>query len=151
MTSVPKLFEKVCDDYEQNNKYNGQYPEFSEVKSQLFRHRTESLPPLPDDVTDVDFNTIDPIWRRTKRGTLFMRKHDPNHGITIFCTEEQLQLLSEVRFLVADGTFKTAPEPYEQIYSFHGIVGNRRIPLLWALMKMFYKQVAFVTFLSSFL
>ena len=84
---------------------------------------------------DIDFTAIDPTWSTTKRGTSFLRKHDDNYGITIFATEEQIQLLSERRFLVADGTFKTAPEPYQQIYSFHGIVGNRRIPLLFALMQ----------------
>ena len=130
--TIPKLFEDVCGEFEEN--YNGECPDFTEVKSQLYRYRAESLPPIPDDVGTIDFDEIDVIWRKTKTGGRFMRKHDVDYGITIFASTEQLQLLSECRFLMADGTFKTCPNPYSQIYTFHGLFGNRRIPLLWAYM-----------------
>ena len=63
-----------------------------------------------------------------------MLKHDTNWGITIFSSLEQLQILADSRFLLADGTFKTAPPPYAQLYTLHGIQNNRRVPLVFALM-----------------
>ena len=133
---MPKLWEDVCGAHERRHPNAGhRYPEFSEVKSTLYRYRSNALPPIPDEIDDVDFNQIPAVWSTTSRGTRFMRKHDINFGITLFCTNEQLDLLSETRFLVADGTFKTAPDPYRQVYTFHGIIGGRRIPLVFALME----------------
>ena len=110
------------------------YPAFSEVKSSLYRHRSITLPPLPTTIHDIDFAAINQEWSRTNRGSRFMRKHDTQFGITIFTTLEQLQLLASSRFNLADGTFKTAPPPYAQIYTIHGVENNRRVPLVFALM-----------------
>lgn len=132
---VPKIWDQVLDWFERTFNYNGDLPEFIEFKSTLYRQRAESLPPLPANVHDIDFRAIDLVWSTTRRGTRFLLKHDRNWGITIFSSAEQLQVLSDCRSLLADGTFKTAPPPYQQLYTIHGIAGNRRIPLVFALMS----------------
>ena len=63
-----------------------------------------------------------------------MRKHDANFGITIFTTFEQLELLVDSQQNLADGTFKTAPPPYKQVYTIHGVENDRKVPLVFALM-----------------
>ena len=91
---VPRVWEDVLDWYEQTHNNAGWIlPEFSEFKSSLYRHRAESLPPLPNNINDIDFGAIDRTWSTTRRGTQFLRKHDTNWGITIFTTLEQLQVL----------------------------------------------------------
>ena len=131
---LPRIWEETLDWYEQNHNHRWMLPDFYEVKSSLYRHRNIALPPLPGVIDDIDFNAINPVWRTTSRGTQFMLKHDTNYGITIFSTVEQIELLSQARFLLADGTFKTAPPPYQQLYTFHAIRNNRRVPVVFALM-----------------
>ena len=132
---VPRIWEEVLEWYERTHNNNGWIlPDFTEFRSTLYRHRAVSLPPLPHNINDIDFGAVNPTWSSTLRGTQFMRKHDTNWGITIFTTSEQLQLLADSRFLVADGTFKTASAPYQQLYTIHGIANNRRVPLVFALM-----------------
>ena len=131
---LPKMWEEVIEWHENAHGHGYVYPEFSEFKSSLYRQRSLSLPPLPATVNDIDFATINQEWSRTSRGTQFLRKHDTNFGITIFTSIEQLELLADSRFNLADGTFKSAPPPYQQIYTIHGIENNRRVPLVFALM-----------------
>ena len=110
------------------------YPEFENPKSQLYCHRAASMLVLPNTVQDIDFAAVDQVWSLTHRGNQFMIKHDTNFGITIFTTLEQLELLVDSRYNLADGTFKTAPPPYLQLYTIHGVENNRRVPLVFALM-----------------
>jgi hypothetical protein len=131
---LPKLWEEVVDWHDQLYDVGLVYPDFAEVKSTLYRHRSLTLPALPVTVDDIDFAALNQEWSRTHRGSLFMRKHDTQFGITIFTTLEQLQLLADSRHNLADGTFKTAPPPYAQLYTVHGLEDNRRIPLVFALM-----------------
>lgn len=43
-----------------------------------------------------------------------------NNRCLIFSTRTNLQLLSQSRHWYADGTFKTAPMLFEQLYTIHG-------------------------------
>ena len=131
---LPKMWEEVIDWHENTHGQGFVYPDFEEFHSTLYRHRSTTLPDLPATVNDIDFAAINQEWSRTMRGTQFMCKHDTNYGITIFTTLEQLELLADSRFNLADGTFKTASPPYQQLYSIHGIENNRRVPLVFALM-----------------
>ena len=131
---LPRLWEEVLNWYDLQYQDGWILPDFNEYRSSLYRHRSESLPPLPNSIHDIDFGAVNPTWSSTSRGTQFMLKHDTNWGITIFSSLEQLQILAASRFLLADGTFKSAPPPYAQLYTLHGIQNNRRIPLVFALM-----------------
>ena len=131
---LPRMWDDVLEWHETTHGQGFVYPDFHEYKTTLYRHRAISLPDLPGNVHDIDFTAIDQTWSCTKRGTQFMRKHDTNYGITIFTTQEQLELLADSRFILADGTFKTASPPYQQLYTIHSIENNRRVPLVFALM-----------------
>ena len=43
-------------------------------------------------------------------------------------------VLKDSDVIFSDGTFKTAPPPYVQLYTLHGVVRDRRIPLVFALL-----------------
>ena len=131
---LPRLWEEVLNWYDLQYQDGWILPDFNEYRSSLYRHRSESLPPLPNSIHDIDFGAVNPTWSSTSRGTQFLLKHDTNWGITIFSSLEQLQILADSRFLLADGTFKSAPPPYAQLYTLHGIQNNRRILLVFALM-----------------
>ena len=103
---LPKMWEDVVEWHENAHGHGFVYPDFHEFKSTLYRHRPESLPPLPATINDIDFAAINHEWSRTHRGTQFLRKHDVNFGITIFTSLEQLELLANSRFNLADGTLR---------------------------------------------
>ena len=56
-----------------------------------------------------------------------------------------------------DGTFKTAPQPFTQVYNIHGLVNGRTITCVYALLKnktqdtynkLFEKLASFNTYLN---
>jgi hypothetical protein len=57
-----------------------------------------------------------------------------NERIVAFATQANLNLLQRAAELFVDGTFKTTPEPFTQIYSIHGKVLGKVVPLVYALL-----------------
>ena len=55
--------------------------------------------------------------------------------IIIFTTKRNLQLLSTTNFWYADGTFKTVPSLFNQLYTIHGVINNDVLPLVYILMS----------------
>lgn len=53
--------------------------------------------------------------------------------IIIFYTEKNLEYLVRSRTIFCDGTFKTAPAMFYQLYSIHGIVFGHVFPLVYIL------------------
>ena len=52
----------------------------------------------------------------------------------MFGTEENLRLLSISQYWFADGTFKTVPHFFHQLYTVHGKVGEIVVPLIYILL-----------------
>ncbi|CAF3849720.1 unnamed protein product [Rotaria sp. Silwood1] len=65
---------------------------------------------------------------------------DGTQRILLFTTSENLKWLQEAKFWIMDGTFKTVPTLFRQLYSIHapagGSVNFRIVPLVYALMTM---------------
>ena len=68
----------------------------------------------------------------------------PNHEVTsikvlhaLLRSFDHYMKIAFHLFLLADGTFNTAPDPYRQVFMFHGRMGSRRIPLVLALMEQY--------------
>ena len=63
---------------------------------------------------------------------------DITEGILIFTTSENLKWLHEAKYWLMDGTFKTVPTLFRQLYSIHALAGRndtfRIVPLVYALM-----------------
>jgi len=54
--------------------------------------------------------------------------------ILIFCTREGLELMSEYEHRLADGTFKSAPSIFTQIYTIHVSKYSTVLPVVFALL-----------------
>ena len=106
-------------------------PEFSFVRSQLSRARSKLLPQVPHDVDDV---VIQGAWRKTWRGERFLLRQSNDWGIVMFATRRNIRVLVRCRQLYMDATFRTAPRPYEQMFSVFGDYNGRVVPLITALM-----------------
>lgn len=54
----------------------------------------------------------------------------------MFATDENLQILKSCKLWMADGTFKSVPAIWHQLYTIHGYVTqqNTSIPLIYILL-----------------
>ena len=91
------------------------------------RIHTEQLPKPPQKLED---DSITDEWSRTLRGGQFLLHQE--RSMAIFAAEEGLRFLSNSKYILADGTFKTAPHPFHQIYIIHGSAGDFVVPVVWA-------------------
>lgn len=61
-----------------------------------------------------------------------------NHRVCIFSSPANVNALVSSPYIIGDGTFKTSPSLFKQLYSLHGIVGgsenSRHVPLVYALL-----------------
>ena len=55
--------------------------------------------------------------------------------IIIFSSDEQINILQSTHHLLADGTFKVAPEMFYQLYIIHAIYRDHVIPVMYALLR----------------
>lgn len=60
--------------------------------------------------------------------------NDGNDRVLIFSTRRNLSLLAQSRNWYADGTFKTTPMLFQQLYTIHGILNNNVLPAVFALL-----------------
>lgn len=106
-------------------------PLFDNLRSRLKRFRSRFVPPIPSSVNDVK---IENGWAKTWRGTKFLTLHDNNVGVLVFTTKKMIQTLGDCTCLYIDGTFKTAPHPYKQLMTIHGLYNDHVIPLTFCLL-----------------
>lgn len=106
-------------------------PDFRNVQSRMKRLRRSFLPPIPRDINDV---TIQDEWARTWAGRSFLSHIDNNWGICVFTTKKLLKALQTSECIYLDGTFRTAPLPYQQFVSIHGRYHGYVVPLVFCLM-----------------
>lgn len=96
-------------------------PRFESIRSTLNRTRALVVPPIPANIADVD---IPGEWGETWRGEAFLRIQNRDRGILIFQTNEDIRLLSRCQTIFMDGTFKTAPHPFNQLFTIHGLLNG---------------------------
>ena len=80
---------------------------------------------------------LPPEYQVTSAGERFLI-HDSGIGdekrILIFGSPDALQLLRESSHWFGDGTFKVCPRVFFQVYTLHGLVQDRIIPCIYALL-----------------
>ena len=81
-------------------------------------------PPILADIDDV---VIDDVWAETWSAEQYLFHLDNDWGVAIFGTEDNLRFNGTCSEIYLDGTFKTAPHPYEQMFTIHGKYRDRVI------------------------
>ena len=73
-------------------------------------------------------NKINPQWKNTRSGKR-------NFGPLVFSTDKMPEALSNSKNTLCDGTFKCAPEPFQQLFTAFNVKAGRKLPLIFALVK----------------
>jgi len=97
------------------------------------RNRRDGIRALPNNLQQLQ---LPPDLCQTKSGQNFLL-HDSGPGndrILIFGTEAALDALGENGDWFMDGTFKTAPPLFEQLYTIHGVRQHAVLPCVFALL-----------------
>ena len=110
------------------------------MASSAYRARRDSLPPLPANLAALQ---IQGRWAQTTQHQAFLLfdEQNGNDRIICFCSEEDLQQMCDSDVLYMDGTFNTAPRMFAQLYTIHGFLQGKQMPLAYA---MPYLQVNFI-------
>jgi hypothetical protein len=112
-------------------------PNKQALRKQITYVRGKNMPSQPQSLQDINV----PInLRATISGNQFLAKELEigDEKIMIFCTESNLQHLQEADYWIMDGTFKTVPTLFLQMYTIHALVGGEDnacvFPMVYALM-----------------
>ena len=113
----------------------GQLPSVSLMKRTLQRARqqVDQPPPNPTSLTELEFpekytKTID------EHPFLLYDSGPSNDRILLFTTQRNLDLMAQSDHWFADGTFKSAPQLFTQVYTIHALKYHTVIPTIYAVM-----------------
>uniref|UniRef100_A0AAV2J7G9 MULE transposase domain-containing protein n=1 Tax=Knipowitschia caucasica TaxID=637954 RepID=A0AAV2J7G9_KNICA len=104
---------------------------FSSFRTILNRARSKRMPEIPRGVEEVE---IQGPWAETWQQEEYLLHKDNDWEIAIFATKENLRALSQCRKIYMDGTFKSCPGPYSQIFTILGQYRGWVIPLVTCMM-----------------
>ena len=104
-------------------------PTFTGCKSQMHRTRQEDLPKLPQSAAEVQ---LAGEYAQTSTGDNFVLQQTDQP--VILATDENLRVMAKCETLLMEGTFKAAPNLYNQLFTIHGIYKDRCLPLLYCLL-----------------
>ncbi|KRY31386.1 hypothetical protein T03_9339, partial [Trichinella britovi] len=116
MKTVPQIFHEEASSASADLETASQFPTYKSVKTAMYRKRAQKFPRLPPTRQQLE---IPPQWRMTKSDRRFLLYNNVYNSILIFCTEENLSVLSEHSVWSMDGTFKIVPEWYQQMFTIH--------------------------------
>ena len=109
----------------------GAVPTFDSVSTRLEHSRARLWPVVPNTVHQVN---IQGPWCTTWQGRLHLVDYDNKWGVALFASDLAIRALRRSSTLYIDATFCTAPHPYEQILTIHGMYRNHHIHLASAFM-----------------
>ena len=105
-------------------------------------YRARNLPPAP---TSIGMFQIPQPLMLTERGSLFVQSIDRNSGMVILSSDEQLLQFARCRTLFMDGTFKTCPNLWSQLYLIKGQVRHGQNLLIAAVLLTSKTQDTYIT------
>ena len=101
-------------------------PTFNSCRSMMHRARRQGLPNIPRTCADI---TLSGEYEMTLNNQQFLLHQDQD--IIIFGTQQNLQILAQSATIYMDGTFKSAPEMFTQLYTIHATYRDHVIPAIY--------------------
>ena len=111
-------------------------PSRDAMRRQVKRARRTELLAEPNTLNDID---IPNQYQMTLAGQNFCRDIIVDNERLLFTSDNNIRYLNRAQFWIMDGTFKTVPNIFIQLYTIHAPVGvgqdKQILPLLYALMS----------------
>ncbi|KRY06582.1 hypothetical protein T12_3131, partial [Trichinella patagoniensis] len=117
MKTVPQIYHEDASSASADLETAGQFPTYKSVKTAMYRKRAQKI-----SRTFTNSSAAGDSTPMTKSGRCFLLYNHVYNSILIFCTEENLSILSEHSVWSMDGTFKIVPEWYQQMFTIHAAV-----------------------------
>ncbi|CAF0979411.1 unnamed protein product [Didymodactylos carnosus] len=111
-------------------------PSYQASQRTIERRRKKADHPLPtpQQLSDIHFPQELTLTTTNERFLLCDINHH-QHRIIIFASDKDLERLSNSERWHCDGTFKIAPQLFHQMYTIHGIIKNKSVPLVYAFLS----------------
>ena len=124
-------------------KENSVVPDYYSVKSTMYRQRATKIPELPGNFKNL---SIPRRFRKTVTGERFLLKNDTENGLVVYSTTEALTIFASCEYIIGDGTFKSCPPPYVQLYVLLGIKNDEKLWLPPRLLRKYKNSTKFRKF-----
>jgi hypothetical protein len=116
-------------------------PEFQSVRSGLYKAKRKGQPALPKSIDDINLDNM-ASFKETEDHRRFLlkdfsfksSKKDATERIIIFCSDWGLEMLCKASRIHSDGTFKTSPMFFYQLYIIHSWYKQTMFPCAYVLM-----------------
>ncbi|CAF1466004.1 unnamed protein product, partial [Rotaria sordida] len=95
--------------------------------------RDDNIPSEPKTFADIVIPLNFQITITNQKFILY-DNNDDNRRLLIFASKEQLDFLNQCESWHCDGTFAVAPKMFEQMYSVHGSIRGKSLPLVYSLL-----------------
>jgi hypothetical protein len=120
------------------------FPDLYSIKSSLYSHKWKNFPPLPHNLDELVVPSQLTITEDDKSFLLCDGKVDKER-VLIFASRTGLEILSKTTQWHADGTFKSAPQMFLQVYIICGFYKDKIFPCVYSITtaknEMIYKYI----------
>lgn len=135
--SMPIIYKKnVKPLYDKGIHLVTEVPSFRSVKCSLYSARKRKL-----QMDKTVFTELSEVEVPAPYQTFLVADYQyEDSRLLVFCSDEAKPLLGEVKEYFCDGTFKSAPKPFHQLFIIYGDLGSSSgttnvVPLVFALMS----------------
>ncbi|RWS22729.1 uncharacterized protein B4U80_09036 [Leptotrombidium deliense] len=107
-------------------------PTYKRVARTMQRQKSKLLPPEP---TSLELINLTGDWLETNNKEQFLAINDgTTDRIVVYATKEFAIRMAKADILFCDGTFKSVPKLFKQLYTFHAKYDKQMIPLVYCLL-----------------
>ncbi|KAL0895896.1 hypothetical protein ABMA27_011914 [Loxostege sticticalis] len=113
-------------------------PNKNALRQVVYRARKKDFPTEPASLDEID---VPAEYRMVEKEIFLARdvKYGNDNRLLLFCTKGNLKVLFNSQIWILDGTFKTCPDIFTQLYSIHALVGldegsKKIVPVVYCLL-----------------
>lgn len=107
--------------------------DLQKIRRNMSNARTRELPKLPEDFEELHAALSD-YGKLIDGKEPFLLVNDTDKNILVFSTVSNLKYLMTCSTLFVDGTFKSSPSLFSQLFTIHGFKNTSYIPLVFSLL-----------------
>ncbi|KAL4127383.1 hypothetical protein QTP88_011555 [Uroleucon formosanum] len=103
------------------------------IRKNMHHARASVIPKLPNNILDLH-NSLKEENIKSNQNEKFLLVNDYENNILVFSTITNLKFLGQVDTIFVDGTFKSCPKLFTQLFTIHGLSNGNYIPLVFFLL-----------------